>query len=307
MFQTATERKLELMGQSSQPTPSSSTTTSNLTGYRLIDMNLLSGVFRKLLCPTCKSPSIDLRVRPARGTGAAGLNSVLLAHCLKCDKTQASAPTSETTSPCNKSVANVRAVASARNCGFGYQQLTRFMAGLDVPQVMHLRTYQRIAHHIHDAAMLCLDDCYSKAAEAVRAHYCQFDSSLDPDGVIPIIVSYDGTWHKRGHSSHYGVGVVIELHTGLVIDTYVVSNYCVKCTKMPDPSHPTYAQWCKAHKEECSKNFTGSAVAMEVEAAKVIFGRSLTKHNLMYMTCLCDGDAKTISTLNKMNIYPDPI
>ena len=133
------------------------------------------------------------------------------------------------------------------------------------------------------------------------------DISLGHDNIIPIVVSYDGTWHKRGHSSHYGVGVVIELHTGLVIDTHVVSNHCVKCTRKPDPDHPTYDKWCEGHKYECTKNFNGSAVAIEVEAAKVLFGRSVAKHGLYYQTCLCDGDGKTIMTLNKMDIYPKPV
>ena len=138
---------------------------------------------------------------------------------------------------------------------------------------------------------------YSKAVQAVRSFYCCMDSKLDPDSTIPIIVSYDGTWHKRGHSIHYGVGVVIELYTGLVIDTHVVSNYCAKCVKRPDPNDPKYEQWCTTHAPECIKNNYGSAVAMEVETSKVLFGRSVVRHNLRYQICLCDGDAKTIHTL----------
>ena len=292
------------MGESSQlPVPSSSVSDTTY-GYRLINMNLLSGLFRKLMCPSCSTTSIHLRVRPVRGSG---INAMMLAHCVKCDSTIASAPTSETASGNQTSSASIRTVASARNCGFGYQQLTHFMAGLDVPQIMHRRTYQRIAHHVHDAAITCMDQCYSKAVEAVRAYYCEMDKSLGPDSIIPIVVSFDGTWHKRGHSSHYGVGVIIELHTGLVLDSHVVSNYCMKCTRKPDPTHPTYDQWCEGHKTECRKNFNGSSVAMEVEAAKVVFGRSVAMHKLYYQTCLCDGDAKTIMTLNKMQIYPQPV
>ena len=55
------------------------------------------------------------------------------------------------------------------------------------------------------------------------------------------------------------------------------------------------------------KNFSGSAVIMEAEVVKAIFERSLTKHNLLYQTCLCDGDAKTMATLKKMDIYTDSI
>ena len=281
------------MGESPQPSLSSVSISDVTAGHCLINMDLLGDVFRKLLCPTCFTPSIYLRVKPA--------------HCVKCDATQVSSPTSENVAGHQHYVPTIRTIASASNCGIGYQQLVRFMAGLDVPQVMHIGTYQRIARHVHDAAVTSMDQCYSTAVKAVRTHYCNMDISLGHDNIIPIVVSYDGTWHKRGHSSHYGVGVVIELHTGLVIDTHVVSNHCVKCTRKPDPDHPTYDKWCEGHKYECTKNFNGSAVAIEVEAAKVLFGRSVAKHGLYYQTCLCDGDGKTIMTLNKMDIYPKPV
>jgi len=46
---------------------------------------------------------------------------------------------------------------------------------------------------------------------------------------------------------------------------------------------------------------------MEVAAAKVMFPRSLTKHNLRYKTMLCNGDAKTHTALNDMEVYNSPI
>jgi len=53
-----------------QPSSSSaSTTSSDLSGYRVVNMNLLGDMFRELLCPKCKTPSIDLQVKPARGSG----------------------------------------------------------------------------------------------------------------------------------------------------------------------------------------------------------------------------------------------
>ena len=293
-----------------QAQSSTNTTSSQLSGYRIVNMSLLGEMFKQLLCPNCRTPSIDLQVKPARGSiiGIAGLHSVLMAHCETCKQTVASTATSEKTVPDLGATANIRAVASARNCGMGYQQLTQFTAGLDIPQVMHQRTYQRIASGLRESAVACQEECYSKAVSSVRKYYCAMDKSLDPNGNIPIIVSYDGTWHRRGHSSHHGVGVVIELHTGLVIDTYVVSNYCAKCSvSMPATSDPTYSDWCKEHKQECSMNYKGSSVSMEVEAAKVIFGRSVSKYKLIYQTCLYDGDAKTIMALNKIPVYPQPV
>ena len=79
-------------------------------------MTLLEGMFKQLLCPQCKTPSLDLQVKPAvtdsgldlqvkpvvRDSGTnrrTGLNSVLMAHCVKCDKTAATSPAGETTGP----------------------------------------------------------------------------------------------------------------------------------------------------------------------------------------------------------------
>ena len=97
IFQTATDRKLELMKTPPQPSTSTSSTSSSLSGYRIVNMNLLAGLFRQLLCPQCKTQSIDLQVKPARGSGTGTVLLVLLAQCEKCNETITSAPTSEIT------------------------------------------------------------------------------------------------------------------------------------------------------------------------------------------------------------------
>ena len=43
---------------------------------------------------------------------------------------------------------------------------------------------------------------------------------LQKDVPINITVSYKGTWHKRGHTSLYGIGIVTDVVTGLVIMKY---------------------------------------------------------------------------------------
>ena len=50
--------------------------------------------------------------------------------------------------------------------------------------------------------------------------------SIQPDDIIDIAVTFDGSWQKLGHSSHYGLGAVIELETGLVLDYEAYSLYC---------------------------------------------------------------------------------
>lgn len=44
-----------------------------------------------------------------------------------------------------------------------------------------------------------------------------------------IDVSYDGTWMKRGRTSKFGMGIIIEVHTRYVIEFELLSKYCSLC------------------------------------------------------------------------------
>ena len=68
-----------------------------------------------------------------------------------------------------------------------------------------------------------------------------------------------------------------------------------------------FKTWYNGHKPDCECNFTGSANAMEVAAAEVIWKRSL-QHKFRYTAMVADGDAKTFSNLQKLSVYgPDVI
>ena len=133
------------------------------------------------------------------------------------------------------------------------------------------------------------------------------DSSLMDNSTIDIGVSYDGSWHRRAHTSHHGVGTIIELETGLVIDTYVMSNYCFVYAKALATSDADYDAGYNNPRTVCQKTFSGSSHAMEVEAAKVMFQRSIELYKFRYTRILCDGDAKAVTSLNNANIYTEPI
>ena len=42
------------------------------------------------------------------------------------------------------------------------------------------------------------------------------------DGAVPVAVSADGTWHKGGYMSEYGVVLVLAVETGEVLDFEVL-------------------------------------------------------------------------------------
>ncbi|GBL86303.1 hypothetical protein AVEN_132024-1 [Araneus ventricosus] len=52
--------------------------------------------------------------------------------------------------------------------------------------------------------------------------------SDEQDDIIDITVSYDGARQKRGHTSVYGIGTVVDILIGLVIGYEILSKYCLE-------------------------------------------------------------------------------
>ena len=118
-------------------------------------------------------------------------------------------------------------------------------------------------------------------------------------------MSTSATWQKRGFTSHHGVGVAIEVQTGLVIDYEVLSNYCHASALAENSLGKGTAAlqaWKAAH-TACDNNFDGSSKAMEAEAARRIWARSLEKYAFRYTTILSDGDASTFEALTQLEPY----
>lgn len=133
------------------------------------------------------------------------------------------------------------------------------------------------------------EDNMEKARARVRQVYKETDCTISDDSVIDIGVSFDGSWHKRGHTSNYGVGCVIELQTGLVINYCVLSKYCQVCAATGSES-PEFDIWCQGHKPDYFKNYSGSSPAMKTKAAEILWKISLD-YNLRYRTMVSDGDS----------------
>lgn len=120
-------------------------------------------------------------------------------------------------------------------------------------------------------------------------------------------MSYDGSWHKRGFTSNYGIGCCIEVITGLVIDFEVLSKFCSLCEQNKElygDGSEVFELWYEEHKPNCNANYEGSSPAMEMIAAERIWKRS-EEHNFRYTTVVSDGDAKAFSHLHDIKIYED--
>ena len=68
---------------------------------------------------------------------------------------------------------------------------------------------------------------------------------------------------------------------------------------------PAFEEWLQNH-TDCDANFNGSSKAMEAEAAKRIWSRSLELHRFRYTRYVSDGDASTQPALERLQPYgPD--
>ena len=62
--------------------------------------------------------------------------------------------------------------------------------------------------------MVVANNIFPDAAKIVR-QIAATDSDAD-DEIIDLAMSFDSSWMKRGHTSAYGIGCMIETVTGLV-------------------------------------------------------------------------------------------
>ena len=149
-----------------------------------------------------------------------------------------------------------------------------------------------------DSADTILCETVARVVEA----YIETDADFNGN----ITVSFDGSWHKRGHTSNYGFGAVIDVLTGLVVGYEVLSKYCGACTWNGTVLGKESAAFLesKENHTDCCVNYTGSSNAMEVEMAKRLWSRSEQK-GLHYTGFLTDGDSKAYNSVVEMRPYGD--
>ncbi|GBL81937.1 hypothetical protein AVEN_50525-1 [Araneus ventricosus] len=129
----------------------------------------------------------------------------------------------------------------------------------------------------------------------------------EKDGITNIAVTFDGTWLTRGHTSQIGIGCVIDMLTGYVIDYQVMSKYCKECELAKGELNKISAEyeiWYEGNKDSCNVNHCGSSGSMEVQAAFKLWSRS-EKIGFRYTSVLSDGDSKAFHHLTETKVYGD--
>ncbi|KAH7943394.1 hypothetical protein HPB52_007797 [Rhipicephalus sanguineus] len=226
---SATERKFQMM-----PEPEGATTTTEGKKYFLVQGDALSDLLFKSPCPRCLATGVKFQ----EGTqlGLATKLQLVCEHCGVVSSSWSSARQNES----KAFDVNIRAIVAMKQIGKGQTALNDFWATMNVShRGLHHRTFQRHLKQFREPQEQTLEKFYAESASAVKKTYKEMNPSFCRD----ITVNYDGTWHKRGHTSHIGVGAVIEYHTGLILDAVVLSNQCLGCQLGLKPEDTGSASW----------------------------------------------------------------
>jgi hypothetical protein len=253
-----------------------------VTGYRIIDSELLAKVISQLLCPECKNP-VSLTENKALRKGLA--SNLLIACVCGFDLNF------ETSKKAKKSYdINNRIIYTMRTLGQGHAGLEKFTTLMDMPKPMTRNNYNKLVNNLATVAKSVAEETMADASKELRVDKLQED-------IVDVGVSVDGSWQKRGFSSNNGVTTAMSIITGKIIDIESMSRLCKGCKQIKKKTlNPVeFAAWKNLH--VCKNNYTGSAGGMETVGAQRIFERSISKYNLRYTQYLGDGDSKSYQTV----------
>ncbi|CAN7988270.1 unnamed protein product [Ixodes hexagonus] len=197
----ATQRKFEAM----LPNPTPASATSQGEKFCLVQIDVLSNL---LCCTVCKHCSgTGLTVQEGTKLGLAAKLEVVCPHC----GILASSWTSPRQQDSRAFEVNIRSIMAIKQIGKGQTALNDFWAAMNISHrgLYHKTFQEHLKKTFREPEALSMDKFYAESAVAVKTA-CQ---KMDPGFCKDITVVYDGTWHKRGHTSHIGVGSVIEYHT----------------------------------------------------------------------------------------------
>ncbi|XP_070391208.1 uncharacterized protein [Dermacentor albipictus] len=204
----ATARKVEPFAEASGAATASASDQPTAP-YIIVNLNSLNLLLQVLRCETCNEPA-----QVVRGDRDYGLAVKLTVVCNNCGDVAAgwSSPRVDGKKTCNPFDINLLATRAMMSTGNGQTAMNDVFAAMGLShRGIHHRTYQ---HHLKKT----LKPAATQAAEVAMSQCAQKVATLYEDLCFGhrgnIAVCYDGTWMTRGHSSHIGVGAVVELFTG---------------------------------------------------------------------------------------------
>lgn len=133
---------------------------------------------------------------------------------------------------CKKSVGR-NVLAHVYHCmqhDLGYPGMRSLTASIGIP-LISLGSATLYENRLETLAELKYEEYRKYVIEAIFNYYVtELDISPYDNGILNIEACCGRTWMTRGDTSLVVVGVIIEVHTGFIIDGLTSSKYCTTCT-----------------------------------------------------------------------------
>ena len=283
-------------------------------GNQIFNLEILSNVFSLLVCP---DKSCNGRPRLHQHTSLDGLQRFFLLKCYYCHQIiaefPASLPIGVSPDQCindkralrfGHSEINARALMAVHSTSSSWEdfRLTCSILDLHVPSE---RMSRKSLNLFVSASKAVVERSMNISGQKVFS--ISEPSTMVVPGTRECIVSFDASWHRRGHFSNQGFAAAIDSSSGKVLDYALYDRVCSLCAKWDEVrkvSNPDdYAEFWEKHRTACTSNYKGSSQAMETSAALEIWQRSIAKHQLVYGTYIGDGDSSSFRNLIKSDPY----
>ena len=268
-------------------------TENQLEPYHIFSNDFMTSIVKLVQCSVCKSVG-DHSLVAGLKKGLAIQYKLVCDRCEEVSFTQFSSPF---VLEAKMYDINARFVYACKNAGIGYNQACGFITDLNLPLPMESGPFQENLKKLHTACEKAMEEHKRLVRGLVREMH---NPAVDDDSVVDVCVSFDGSWQKRGHTSHNGVATAIDTKSGLAVDFEVLSNFCMGCKRGPKEGDPGYEEFMITH--NCLKNTDSKSGAMEPEAAIKIWERSAGT-NLHYTSMLSDGDSNSYKAVLSVKPY----
>ena len=189
---------------------------------------------------------------------------------------------------------NWRSVFAANEVGLGREGIAALCEALNMPPPVAPTAWAAHEDELYKQHLTVINEELEKNKQELKELF-QTDSSQPDESVLPVSVSFDSTWEKRGFTSNHGVGFVISTDTGKVLDYAVISKACNACKiNQKRLSQEELELWRRDH--DCVGGYEGSSPSMETECARTLWNKS-RDHGLEYRFMVSDGDSKAYNSV----------
>lgn len=262
--------------------------------YIIIKQTVLQSIISNVSCKECSESSLEVEF--SKPNGFAQNIKVI---CNNCRFRFTNSTSNKVSDKENAFDINRRAVVAITEIGKGHAALEKFSYNMNL-NCMDSKVFTRHLKLVHSSCVKSTCELLENVRTKVKQSH--FVSS---EAVADIAVSYDASWHKRGHTSNYSVGCIIDVLTGFVIDYEVLSKICYNCTQTANALGKDSAEfmaWYEGHAPYCDKNYEGTSGGMESEMAVRLWRRS-ENLGFRYTEIVSDGDAKAFHDLQALKVY----